>query len=440
MFWVMVLLLIAIYLCAIFCVLTIGRADYPQEKWPLGWDTKDLYFGTIPDAMVTLFNMVLLAEWPEIIRPVWAFQWPLVCFFACFVGFTTLGILNVIVGVIVEQTAEAAKKEHESDILRKHKDQMNHVKELVAIMRQMDDNSDGEISAEEMGSPENEKFITGVMSSLDLPPGFTPVDLHAMLDTGCDGKLSTREFIEGMFRMVFSNDFHRACMSQLAVNQLKGHIVRMEKNMQQEFDGIKDTLKVVMRELQGNSSQLPASKDLDGDNSVGGGARLAPGGDKWSLPTPPAPPARKHWSDEAQASAAAVIPIDLLVNEMRAELQSSMADILSTMKQIQAASAANESGLESFEVALKEMQAKAVRLRFATNQASLTATGGAGSRWRDRVMCCTPSSGGDGWSEEVMSYTQASRTRTITLKESDRSNKNFANAAWQPAQTEIRST
>merc|ERR1719387_2671328 len=68
-----------------------------------------MYFGTIPRSMYTLFCIVILAEWPEIGRPIIEKQPHMFAFFLVFIIFTTFGVMNVIIGVIVDNTMEAAK-------------------------------------------------------------------------------------------------------------------------------------------------------------------------------------------------------------------------------------------------------------------------------------------------------------------------------------------
>eukprot|EP00747_Dinoflagellata_sp_TGD_P188521 gnl/TRDRNA2_/TRDRNA2_47653_c0_seq1.p1 gnl/TRDRNA2_/TRDRNA2_47653_c0~~gnl/TRDRNA2_/TRDRNA2_47653_c0_seq1.p1 ORF type:complete len:681 (+),score=131.64 gnl/TRDRNA2_/TRDRNA2_47653_c0_seq1:125-2044(+) len=236
MVWILLLLVLVIYSYSIFVVLSIGHTQNDA------WEGKEEYFGTIKNSMLTLFSMCILAEWSEVVRPVWEFEPVMVGVFISFVLFTTLGILNVIVGVIVEQTTEAAAKEHASDVEAKRKQQMDHVKELVRVMLEIDDDSDGTITIGEIAAEENSEVILPVMDSLGLPPGFKPADLHLMLDQDGAGVLTSKEFLEGMFRMVFGNDFHRTCMFQLSLNQVKQAIYVMQQDMQTKFDEMKEEL------------------------------------------------------------------------------------------------------------------------------------------------------------------------------------------------------
>lgn len=105
MFWVSLLLLLILYVCAILVVELIGRADtdvYPGRdedgaaidaniELVAGWNNY-VYFGTVLRSMYTLFNVVIMAEWPEIGRPLIEKQPEMFIFFVFFIIFTTFGV------------------------------------------------------------------------------------------------------------------------------------------------------------------------------------------------------------------------------------------------------------------------------------------------------------------------------------------------------------
>merc|ERR550514_655258 len=127
MFWVSMLLLLILYVCSILVVELIGRA--PKEMYPGRNDEGDaideeeavsswnnyVYFGTVLRSMYTLFNIVIMAEWPEIGRPLIEKQPQMFLFFVFFIIFTTFGVMNVIIGVIVDNTMEAARSMAKDD-------------------------------------------------------------------------------------------------------------------------------------------------------------------------------------------------------------------------------------------------------------------------------------------------------------------------------------
>merc|ERR1711957_751113 len=83
--WVGLVLIVVVYVFAIFCVMFIGKSDerlnYPgfnltEEKIESSIEDFNPYtaFGSMDKAMFTLFNIAILAEWPEIVRPIYMKQ------------------------------------------------------------------------------------------------------------------------------------------------------------------------------------------------------------------------------------------------------------------------------------------------------------------------------------------------------------------------------
>eukprot|EP00747_Dinoflagellata_sp_TGD_P114644 gnl/TRDRNA2_/TRDRNA2_171975_c0_seq1.p1 gnl/TRDRNA2_/TRDRNA2_171975_c0~~gnl/TRDRNA2_/TRDRNA2_171975_c0_seq1.p1 ORF type:complete len:602 (-),score=96.97 gnl/TRDRNA2_/TRDRNA2_171975_c0_seq1:532-2145(-) len=121
--WICLLLVVILYTLAICCVQMIGKADAGYG----GFDTDNLmeeadvagfnnylYFGSVGRSMLSLFSISLVAEWPEVARPVGEIQPILVFLMIFFVLLTALGILNIIIGIIVEKTSEAMNAVRES--------------------------------------------------------------------------------------------------------------------------------------------------------------------------------------------------------------------------------------------------------------------------------------------------------------------------------------
>merc|ERR550514_1196963 len=69
------------------------------------------YYGTLPRAMFTLFETCLE---PLNIRPVVEDMPIMMLFYTLFIFMTTFGLLNVIIGVIVENTMNASRGQKET--------------------------------------------------------------------------------------------------------------------------------------------------------------------------------------------------------------------------------------------------------------------------------------------------------------------------------------
>merc|ERR1719238_989024 len=69
----------------------------------------DLYWGTVLRSMFSLLNLVLMAEYSEFVRPMY-FDSPVSWFFlTAFAFFTVFGILNVLLGMIMENMHDASE-------------------------------------------------------------------------------------------------------------------------------------------------------------------------------------------------------------------------------------------------------------------------------------------------------------------------------------------
>merc|ERR1719199_1932026 len=119
--WVACVLTCCLYVSAIVCVQYIGHEGktlYPgysevteeidQQEVMQNFNPW-IAFGSMPAAMVTLFNVAILAEWTEIVRPVFLKQPGMAVFFIIFSVFVCFGVMNVIIGMIVDSVISNAR-------------------------------------------------------------------------------------------------------------------------------------------------------------------------------------------------------------------------------------------------------------------------------------------------------------------------------------------
>merc|ERR1719160_1583984 len=114
-FWASLLMIILLYICGIFFTKMIGQNtkigylrqvdDTDDPDYHEDWDAYE-HFGTIPRTMFTLFETSIE---PLNLRPVIERQPALFPFFFVFIFLTNWGVMNVIIGVIVDNTMEASK-------------------------------------------------------------------------------------------------------------------------------------------------------------------------------------------------------------------------------------------------------------------------------------------------------------------------------------------
>jgi voltage-gated sodium channel len=249
--WIGVLLVLIIYTFALFCTSAVNDDMY--EDGDFAGLSASYYFGSMGNAMVTLLNMCILDEWGGVTRPVFQRQPELILPFLVFLLICTFGVLNLVIGVIAERTLEAGAEEER----RRQEDlKRDKMRKLVIVADEVfAEDTDGSMTREEFElAIKKHPGLLEHISQLDLPRGFHVSDLHLMLDEEYEGSVSKKEFLNGMFRLVFSDDFQRNCCIMLTVAQVKKEVK----------DGLKQAVEEIMSAFR---KGVQASNGISGPNS-----------------------------------------------------------------------------------------------------------------------------------------------------------------------------
>jgi len=228
MVWVALVLSAILYMCALICVEVVGRNEFYYD-----WDNEQ-YFGGIIPAMLSLCGLVMLAEWFHV-REVWNVQPWFVPFFLGFVIFVTFGLLNVVIGIIMESVHSADSESKQQEQEKKQKEQM----EKVFLLSSLFDDIRASLPVSEWAQRSeavseevmetavsaNSGLLRDALQGIDLPHGFLTSDLHDILDEDCDGTLTRKEFVEGMFRLIYSNDMQRYCLLAQSVSRIRKEVL-----------------------------------------------------------------------------------------------------------------------------------------------------------------------------------------------------------------------
>merc|ERR1719262_1763438 len=93
-----------LYISALFMTSTIGRStdeDTDIYEW----------FGSVPRSLMTLFQLMTLEGWPDLVRAVME-EFPLLwMFFIPFIMITSFVLLNLVTAVVVERIIAVGKQD-----------------------------------------------------------------------------------------------------------------------------------------------------------------------------------------------------------------------------------------------------------------------------------------------------------------------------------------
>jgi len=148
--WVMLLLLIIFWVVGIVLTIIIGHSedffDYGQSHWG-----KSAYFDTVPKSVYSLFQIMTLAKWSSVlVRPVQEqYSWIFLLFIP-FLCITTVGLLNIIVGVVVESTLNSAGRNREKEGKETRKMHAKVMESLKLVFEEADTDGGGTLDKDEL--------------------------------------------------------------------------------------------------------------------------------------------------------------------------------------------------------------------------------------------------------------------------------------------------
>lgn len=288
MVWILLLLIVVLYVGSIICAEIIGtRRDYAprEEQDSFGADSmihsfeNHLYFGSVSRSLVSLFGVVLLAEWSDVVRPVFESQPWMIFGFVILVVIATFGIFNVIVGVIVERTTGAMNRAKEVSAATIRQNRLHLASKIADAIFDIDTDGDAVITRSELESASCNMQLKEILSGIQLPLGFQLGDFHEMLDTAGKGHLTKCEFTLGMLRLIEGDEFSWQCLQQLFIGQLKYKVNDLQLELRRD----------VVAELAALRQEHSAIWSL----IVKGGLAPCPSGEASASPKP-----EQHFEDE----------------------------------------------------------------------------------------------------------------------------------------------
>lgn len=198
LFWVMVLLVILLYVWAIILTITVGQSEESQYfDYRFSYWKKDDYWGTVPASMYSLFQLMTRDSWSSsMIRPVVVKNPGLVVLYLMFFCIVTFGLMNIIVGVVVENTMACAKENEEKIQQMQDSEQTRVLESLKAIFEASDTNGDGTLDREEFLAGMKKKEVKERLATIDIPIQDLN-ELYDLLDENQDKSITINEFFKG---------------------------------------------------------------------------------------------------------------------------------------------------------------------------------------------------------------------------------------------------
>mmetsp|Transcript_3276 Transcript_3276/g.8624 ORF Transcript_3276/g.8624 Transcript_3276/m.8624 type:complete len:787 (+) Transcript_3276:136-2496(+) len=196
--WVILMLFGVIYAGAVFMTIIVG---YECEGDYITWELCSDHFSTVSRSMFTLFQIMTFESWSTVIaRPVLTQKVWLVTFFLTYLMLTSFGLLNVIVGVVVESTLESADEARRQEQLSQERKMRHELQALRALFEEADVDGGGLVDREEFVEIMSKPVVQRKMKDLALPFEF-PSKLFDYIDSDESGAITLDEFCNGAMRL-----------------------------------------------------------------------------------------------------------------------------------------------------------------------------------------------------------------------------------------------
>merc|ERR1719171_1910515 len=226
--WLVVLLLLILYCGAVLTTAMIG--EHCEEDYVSFERCKDM-FGGVFLSMFTLFQVLTLEGWAmSVVRPIVEVNPILVFFFISFLFLTSFGLMNIVIGVIVENTLQAAAQNEDKLRTLMEKELYENLKMLREIFLEADVDHDGKMTKIEFNNCMDQPDVQAKLNLLELPCE-EATELFNILDEECQGEIDIEAFINGTLKLkgsAKSKDMMGVIVSQRSILQ---RVERIEKSL-----------------------------------------------------------------------------------------------------------------------------------------------------------------------------------------------------------------
>jgi voltage-gated sodium channel len=226
--WLMILLALIIYCAAIIATMMVGEEC--EEYGQIFVRCED-FFGGVFRSMFTLFQMMTLESWAmSVARPVMTRQPAMAGFFVVFLFLTAYGCMNILIGVVCENTlATAAQNERKRTRLRS-KELRRNFSNLREVFLHGDSDGDGFITLDELEQCLMRSDVEEKLESVGLPRSDAR-ELFLILDVDDSGQIDVEEFINGILKL----------KGECRPKDLMGLIMN-QKQLMRRLDGVEKLL------------------------------------------------------------------------------------------------------------------------------------------------------------------------------------------------------
>lgn len=231
--WIAVIIIIFVYVFAIVATTQIGQNPEVYATGP-SWNGEDWpyksYFGTVSRSMFSLLQILTLDGWCESIVRHIIYRAPFMgVVFMIYMILTAYGLMNVVVGIIVENTLAAAQVvdkriDEKLGIQRKLA-----VDQLYDILDKLDGDRTGSISLEELQAANQSEIVQDKFKKIGLT--ISEVEqIFKLLDVSRTGRVALKRFVESCRELVGGAKRRDIAQVEITMGALAKRLEKLDAN------------------------------------------------------------------------------------------------------------------------------------------------------------------------------------------------------------------
>merc|ERR1719454_1453972 len=156
----------------------------------------------------------------------------MVVFFVIFIAISSFGLLNIVVGVVVESTLTTSEKDDTKIKRSQEQDRQRVFDHLRDIFEAADEDGSGTLTLIEVQKAISKPEIYNKLKMIEFPVE-DPKQIFMLLDFDNTGELSIDEFIAGCIRMKGTAKSKDLLAAQVAVDTMKRHYTYFESEIKE---------------------------------------------------------------------------------------------------------------------------------------------------------------------------------------------------------------
>mmetsp|Transcript_27455 Transcript_27455/g.60070 ORF Transcript_27455/g.60070 Transcript_27455/m.60070 type:complete len:581 (+) Transcript_27455:47-1789(+) len=231
--WICLLMFMICYMFAVLTTHVVGHNNELYDPYFLesyGWD-HEVYFKTVMRSILAFTQILTLDDWSDgIVRHVVGRQPWMLPVFLLFIALTSFGILNIIIGVVVESTITTAERDETFARKKRERDRALVFSQLREIFEYADVDGSGTLTLEEVINSINKPEVFNKLKMIDFPVA-DPEHIFQLLDYNDSGELTIDEFITGCVRMKGSAKSKDLLVAQVALDCMRKHYDVFEQEL-----------------------------------------------------------------------------------------------------------------------------------------------------------------------------------------------------------------